>query len=155
MHDVLSTFFYFASRFRKCPHFQEFVFFFCEKSLPSFQTVFSTTGGPKHCPFSQTSSDCLSTAHDTRGSKVSAFLRDWQELDTEGAVFRARSTNGSLKERDLESKAVEIRLFRATLSCTVHKPAWKRATARCPGAETQTSRHRKLHQNTRDCDGNT
>ena len=33
-----------------------------------------------------------------------------------------------------ESKAVETRQSLATLSCSVHKPAWKRATARCPGS---------------------
>ena len=34
----------------------------------------------------------LSTSYDTRGSKVPAILRDWQELDAEQAVSWARST---------------------------------------------------------------
>ena len=43
--------------------------------------------GPKHCRFSRTSHGCLPTSCDTRGSKLPAFLRDWQELDAERAVL--------------------------------------------------------------------
>ena len=39
-----------------------------------------------------------------------------------------------LRERDLGHTVEETRLCRATLSCSVHKPAWKRATALCPRA---------------------
>ena len=39
-----------------------------------------------------------------------------------------------LRETDLGDTVVETRLCCATLSCSAHKPACKRATARCPGA---------------------
>ena len=68
------------------------------------------------------------------GRKCPQFCGIWQELDTEQAVLRARSTRRSLRERGLESKAVETRLCRATLCCSAHKQAWNRATARCPGS---------------------
>ena len=42
---------------------------------------------PKHCRFSRTSHGCLPTSCDTRGSKVPAILRDWQEQDTERTVL--------------------------------------------------------------------
>ena len=41
---------------------------------------------PKHCRFSRTSQGCLPMSCDTRGSKMPAILRDWQELDAEQAV---------------------------------------------------------------------
>ena len=53
-------------------------------------------------PFSRTSNDCLSTFCDTRGSKMPAILRDWQELDTEQAVSPARSTTRNPGERSGE-----------------------------------------------------
>ena len=40
----------------------------------------------------------------------------------------------SPRERDPGNTVVETRLCRATKSCGVHKPASKRATARCPGS---------------------
>ena len=58
--------------------------------------------GPEHCRFSRTSHGCLPISCDTRGSKVPAILRDWQELDAEQAVLRARSTKRSPRERGLK-----------------------------------------------------
>ena len=67
---------------------------------------------------------------DTRESKVPAILRDWHELDAEH--FELVPQKKILRERALENTVVETRLCRATLSCSVLKPAWKCATARCP-----------------------
>ena len=74
--------------------------------------------GPKHCRFSRTSQGCLPMSCDTRVSKVPAILRDWQELDAEQAVLRARSTR-SLRERGLESPKPRVApwLHGETLFC--------------------------------------
>ena len=81
----------------------------------------------KHCPFSQTSNCCLFTFCDARGSKVPAIIKDVQQLDTERAVFSSFHKKKA-KKRDLGNTTVETRLCRATLSCSGHKPACKRAT---------------------------
>ena len=86
--------------------------------------------GPKHCRFSRTSHGCLPMSCDTRGSKVPAILRDWQELDAEQAILWARSRKRSLRETDLGNTVVETQLCRATLSCSAHSAPWRNAPLR-------------------------
>ena len=66
--------------------------------------------GPKHCQFSQTSNDCLSRFCDTRGSKVPAILRHWQELDTERSCVLSSFHKKSLRETDLEKIAISTNM---------------------------------------------
>ena len=75
--------------------------------------------GPKHCRFSRTSHGCLPTSCDTRGSKVSAILRDWQKQDAERAALWARSTKTSLSENPLFTVECQAGLHEVQRQCDV------------------------------------